>query len=116
MAALLLLTLLPSSAHASFWLRCDVWADVSKAEQSKQYKVMVLRAEVVEGHMEAGSPCMGSYIGHSLTVHIPDENVPLGEGKKLRYEYYNGRGEHGPITNETWSVPGLFKYNVFGPK
>lgn len=112
--ASLLVMLLPTAAHASYWLRCDVWADVAKADKPKHYRVMVLRAEVVEGSMEPGSPCIGSYIGHTLTVPIPDRYVPLGKRKKLRFEYFRGLGEQGvEITNESWSAPHPLKKYMF---
>lgn len=110
----LLVMLLPTAAHASYWLRCEVLADVSKADRPKYYHVSVLRAEVVEGHMEKGSPCMPKHVGNTLTVMIPDQYVPLGERKKLRFEYYNGRGEQGEaINNESWSAPHPLKKYMF---
>lgn len=112
--ASLLVILLPTAAHASYWLRCEVLADVAKADKPKHYHVSVLRAEVVEGHMKKGSPCIGSYIGHTLTVMMPDQYVPLGERKKLRFEYYNGLGAQGEqITNESWSAPHPLKKYMF---
>lgn len=112
-ALLLAVLLLPSTAQASYWLRCEVLADVAKSDKPKYYKVTVRRAEVTEGHMEPGSPCMGSYIGHTLTVFMADRHVPLGEGKTLRYEYYNGRGQDGVITNENWSAPHRLRNDMF---
>ena len=101
---LFLSTALPQTALASFWLECDVKADIAKSEQAGFYQITVNRAVVTDGHIAKGTVCLKDKEGHVLDVKIEGDNIPAGKDIALQYRYYNGMGPDGLVESEAWTV------------
>lgn len=96
-------TALPQAALASFWMECDVKADIEKSEQEGFYQITVNEAVVKDGHTPKGAPCLEDKTGDVLTVKIEGDDIPAGKDIALQYRYYNAMGPAGVVESETWT-------------
>jgi hypothetical protein len=101
---LFLSTALPHKAAASFWIACDVKADVEKTDQDGLYRITPHEAVVIEGHMPDGTACLEDKTGNALDIRIEGEDIPVGADIALQYRYYNAMGPGGVVESETWAV------------
>lgn len=97
-------TALPHAALASFWMECDVKADIGKSEQAGFYQITVNQAVVTDGHTPKGTACLENKTGDVLTVKIEGDNIPAGKDIALQYRYYNAMGPAGVVESETWTL------------
>ncbi len=99
--ACLLLLLLPTHAHASYWIKCEVVAKVIGAE-GDIYKIKVLSGEVLDGHANKGSECLAE----DVTYDIEIQGADIEEGGKvdLLYDHYNAMGPEGLVEGTTWTL------------
>lgn len=95
---------LPQTAFASFWVECDVTADIEKSEQDGLYHITLRKAVVTDGHVSKGMPCFEDKTGKVLHIKIEGENIPAGENIALHYRHYNAMGPNGVVNSETWAV------------
>lgn len=90
-------------AHASFWVECNVTAVLEEPGKDGLYPAKIIKAEVTEGHMPAGEPCLTNYIGKIRHIEMEGEVTPEADKEiLLKYNYYNGMGPEGVVESESW--------------
>jgi hypothetical protein len=95
---------LPQTAQASFWVECDVTADVKKTDQDGLYHIIPQEAVVTDGHVAKGSACLADKKGELLHVKIDGDKIPAGENIRLQYRHYNAMGPNDVVDSETWTA------------
>ena len=95
---------MPQTAGASFWVECDVKADIEKAGQDGLHHITLREAVVTDGHASKGAPCFEDNTGKVLHIKIDGENIPDSGTVQLHYRHYNAMGPNGVVNSETWTV------------
>ena len=99
-------------AQASYWLVCDVEAEVIDVSETL-VDVKILSGVVTDGHATKGSSCLKG--AQTYTIDKDDHELELKDKIVLKYDHYGGRGSEGPVSSTKWEIiskvpSGLFSY------
>jgi len=93
---------LVSTAHASFWIECEVSAVLTETEAEGKYNALIKKAVVTDGHDAKGGVCIKDLIGKNTEIEIEGTDIPVGESILLKYNFYNGMGPDGVVNVTSW--------------
>lgn len=98
----------PNTAHASYWIECQVTARIAKPDHGNIYVIHIQSAHITGGQggsRQQNKPCMPNNIGK--TLRVPIENMPAHIRQQqiiqLKYHLSHHKSYGGGNKTETWS-------------